>query len=93
MNICHNCGEYRVDKTIDPKGPFAICPVCQHKHNFYQLPLLTVCGPSGAGKTTVCERITGKVDEVVILDADILWRSEFNSPNNHYRDFLKPGCV
>ncbi|MCP4423314.1 MAG: AAA family ATPase [Chloroflexi bacterium] len=89
MNVCSNCGKYRADKTIDSEGPIAICPVCQHKHPFQQLPLLIVCGPNGAGKTTVCKRIVGTVKEVVILDADILWRPEFNDPDNHYRDFFE----
>jgi broad-specificity NMP kinase len=89
INVCHNCGQYRADKTVDPKGPFAICPVCQHPHSFRQLPLFVVCGPSGAGKSTVCERLVGTVTEVVILDADILWRPEFNKPDDHYRDFFE----
>jgi hypothetical protein len=89
INVCHNCGQYRVDKTIDPKGPFAICPVCQHPHSFRQLPLFVVCGPSGAGKSTVCERLVGTVTEVVILDADILWRPESNKPDDKYRDFFE----
>jgi ABC-type cobalamin/Fe3+-siderophores transport system ATPase subunit len=89
INACHNCGQYRADKTIDPKGPFAICPVCQHPHSFRQLPLFVVCGPSGAGKSTVCERLVGTMTEVVILDADILWRPEFNKPADHYRDFFE----
>jgi hypothetical protein len=89
INVCHNCGQYRADKIIDPKGPFAICPVCQHPHSFRQLPLFVVCGPSGAGKSTVCERLVITVTEVVILDADILWRPEFNKPDDHYRDFFE----
>ncbi|VAW31794.1 hypothetical protein MNBD_CHLOROFLEXI01-1879 [hydrothermal vent metagenome] len=87
LNVCHNCGEYRADKIIDAKESVAICPICQHKHPFRQLPLLIVCGPSGAGKSTVCERIAGTMEKVVVLDADILWRPEFNKPDNNYRDF------
>lgn len=89
INICHNCGQYRADKIIDPTGPFAICPLCQHPHRFRQLPLLIVCGPSGGGKSTVCERIAGTIDEAVVLDADILWRPEFNKPDDQYRDFFE----
>jgi hypothetical protein len=89
FNVCYNCGQIRADKVIDPKGPFAICPLCQHRHPFRQLPLLMVCGPSAAGKSTVCQRITGAVEEVIALDADILWRPEFNKPDDHYRDFYE----
>ena len=89
INVCHNCGQYRADKIIDPKGPIAICPLCLHQHSFHQLPLFIVCGPSGAGKSTVCQRLVGTALEVVILDADILWRPEFSKPDNHYRDFFE----
>ena len=89
INDCDNCGEYRADKIIDPNGPFAICPLCGHKKRFRQLPLFIICGPSAAGKSTVCDRITGTIEEVVILDADILWRPAFNKPENNYRDFFE----
>jgi ribose 1,5-bisphosphokinase PhnN len=89
LNVCQNCGEYRSDKTIDPSGPFAICPLCRYKHLFRHLPLVIVCGPSAAGKSTVCNQLVGKIEDVVLLDADILWRPEFNTPDNQYRDFFE----
>lgn len=89
LNVCNNCGQYRADKIIDPDGPDAICPICRHPHPFRRLPLLTVCGPSGAGKSTVCRLLTGRLDRVLLLDADILWRPEFNTPEDSYRDFFE----
>jgi predicted kinase len=89
FNVCHNCGLYRADKTIDPSGPYAICPECGHKHPFWQLPLLIVSGASGAGKSTVCQALLGKLEDVVLLDSDILWRPEFNTPEDNYRDFFE----
>jgi len=80
---------YRADKIIDPTGPFAVCPECGVKHPFKQLPLLIVSGASAAGKTAVCQRMLGQVDQVVLLDSDILWRPEFNSPETHYRDYFE----
>jgi 2-phosphoglycerate kinase len=80
---------YRADKTIDPAGPFAICPECGFKHPFLQLPLLIVSGASGAGKSTVCQRLTGQTTQAVLLDSDILWRSEFNSPETNYREYFE----
>lgn len=88
MNVCFQCGLYRADKTIDPAGPFAICPECGYKHPFRQLPLLIVSGASSAGKTTVCQQLVGQVTEAVLLDSDILWRPEFNTPETKYRDFF-----
>lgn len=89
MNICFNCGQYRPDKVIDPDGSYAICPECGYKHSFLQLPLLIVSGASGSGKSTVCRRLMGKLREVVLLEADILWQPEFNKAENKYRDFFE----
>jgi len=89
FNVCHNCGLYRADKIIDPSGPYAICPECGYKHPFQQLPLLIVSGASGAGKSSVCQALIGKLDNLVLLDADILWRPEFNTPEDKYRNFFE----
>jgi hypothetical protein len=89
LNVCYKCGLYRADKLIDPDGPFAICPECGHKHPFLQLPLLIVSGASGAGKSALCQHLLGQQRQVVLLDADILWRPEFNQPENNYSDFLE----
>jgi hypothetical protein len=80
---------YHADKIIDPTGPFAICPECGYKHPFQQLPLLIVSGASGTGKTTVCQHLLGQVTQAVLLDSDILWRPEFNTPATNYRDFFE----
>jgi AAA domain-containing protein len=88
MNICFQCGIYRADKIIDPDGPVAICPECGYRHRFARLPLLIVSGASGAGKSTVCRILLGRLPQVVILDSDILWRSEFNSPEYGSPDFI-----
>ena len=89
FNVCHHCGLYLADKIIDPAGPFAVCPECGHKHLFKRLPLLMVSGASGAGKSTVCHQLLGQLDQVVLLDSDILWRPEFNLPENNYRNFFE----
>lgn len=89
MNVCYNCGEYRVDKEIDPAGPYAICPLCGFKHEFRMLPLLMIGGASGVGKTTVYNHSVGTLNDVVVLEADILWQSEFNQPENNYRAFFE----
>lgn len=89
MNVCYQCGLYRADKVIDPAGPFAICPECGYKHPFRQLPLLIVSGASGAGKSSVCQYLLGRVTQAVLLDIDILWRPEFNASETGYRDFFE----
>ena len=89
FNVCHNCGLYRADKIIDPSGPYAVCPECGHKHLFRRSSLSIVSGASGAGKSSVCQALLGKLDTVILLDSDILWRPEFNTPENKYRDFFE----
>lgn len=88
MNVCLRCGIYRADKIIDPDGPVAICPECGYQHRFAQHPLLIVSGASGAGKSTVCHSLLGRLTQVVVLDSDILWRSEFNSPEDNFAGFF-----
>jgi broad-specificity NMP kinase len=80
---------YRADKIIDPSGPFAICPECGYQHPFLYLPLFVVSGASGTGKTTVCNQLTGQYQESVLLDSDILWRAEFDKPDDHYREYFE----
>jgi len=89
MNVCFQCGIYHADKIIDPSGPFAICPECGYQHSFLYLPLLVVSGASGTGKSTVCNHLVGRYQESVLLDSDILWRSEFNTPDDHYREYFE----
>ncbi len=89
INVCVHCGAYRADKIIDANGPFAICPECGVPHRFVQLPLLVVSGASGAGKSAVCNALVGRMNHVVVLDSDILWRPEFDTPSNHYRDYFE----
>ncbi len=89
MNVCFQCGIYRADKIIDPVGPYAVCPECGYKHRFLCLPLFVVSGASGAGKSTICHHLLSQLRQVVLLDSDILWRSEFNTPGAHYREFFE----
>lgn len=89
MNICIQCGEDHPDKVIEPDGPFAICPECGHKQSFLQLPLLLVGGASGSGKSSICQFLLGKRQDVIVLEGDLLWREEFNKPDEKYRDFFE----
>lgn len=87
FNVCPQCGLYSDAKEIDPAGPVAICAECGYRHPFRQLPLYCVTGASGAGKTAACRHLVGNLPGYVVLEADILWRPEFNRPENDYRDF------
>jgi hypothetical protein len=87
FNVCPGCDEYSVEKLIDPAGPFAICPYCGHQHRFIQLPLFVLTGASGIGKSTLCLELTAKVSKCVVLESDILWRTEFATPDDNYHDY------
>ncbi len=89
MNVCFKCGKYRADKLIDPMGPYAICPECGFRLNFVMSPLFIVSGASGTGKTTICQSLLGQISQIVLLDSDIIWRPEFNTPETQYRDFFE----
>ena len=85
FNVCPNCGDYRADKVVVPEG--AICPNCNFRYEFIRLPLFILTGASGAGKSTVCLKLVGKIKDVVVMESDILWRSEFDHPQTNYRDY------
>jgi predicted ABC-type ATPase len=87
FNVCPQCGEYSVEKTIDPSGPFAICPFCHCAHPFLRQPLFIITGPSGVGKTTVCLALVPLMQEGVVMESDILWRAFPATPENNYRDY------
>jgi len=89
LNVCFQCGMYRADKIIDATGSFAICPECGFHHPFHRLPLLIISGASGTGKSTVCNHLISRYQGAVLLDSDILWRDEFNKPENNYRDYFE----
>lgn len=59
------------------------------KKQLNQLPLLVVSGASGAGKSAVYQTLLGKLNEVVMLEGDLIWRPEFNQPETKYRDFFE----
>lgn len=54
-----------------------------------KLPLLVVSGASGAGKSAVYQSLLGKINEVVMLEGDLIWRSAFDKPETHYREFFE----
>jgi hypothetical protein len=87
FNTCPGCGEWEVEKAIDEHGPFAVCSVCGHRQSFLLLPLYRVVGASASGKSTICRVLMGRVTSHVVLEADVLWRAEFDTPSDEYRAF------
>jgi hypothetical protein len=87
FNVCPNCGEYSVEKRIDPSGPFAVCPYCQYAHPFLQQPLFIISGASGAGKSTVGLALVSVLKECVVIESDILWGMVPAAPEDNYRSY------
>ncbi len=87
FNSCANCGLSQTTHEFDPAG-FAVCPGCGHRRPFRRLPLLLVGGPAGAGKSTVGGLLLGEVTEAVLIESDLLWRREFNTPGDGYCDYF-----
>ena len=89
FNVCLQCGAYHADKEIVPDVPAAVCPACGHAHPFRRLPLYLVCGASGTGKSAVCNDLAARFDGAILLEGDILWRPEFDRPEDGYRDLFE----
>lgn len=87
FNVCPGCGLYRVDRQVHTERSVAICPECQLEFPFKLLPMFVVTGASGCGKSSVLLYLSGNTDAVVCLDSDILWREEFNKPEDDYAEY------
>ncbi|HEX8146144.1 MAG TPA: hypothetical protein VF591_02990 [Pyrinomonadaceae bacterium] len=66
-----------------------VCPSCGDRRPFRRLPLLLVGGPAGAGKSTVGASLLGGLTEAVLIESDLLWRPEFNTPEDGYDDYSR----
>jgi gluconate kinase len=78
---------YSAEKTVEPEGPFAVCPHCGYKHRFIQLSLFVITGASGSGKSMVCLELPGKMSECVFIECDLFWCPHFDRPEEDYRGF------
>jgi rRNA maturation protein Nop10 len=93
FNVCPQCGEYCVEKVIEPcepgsaKAAYAICPFCHYAHRFLRQPLFIITGASGVGKSTACLALVPILNECVVLESDILWGMIQATPEDNYRDY------
>lgn len=77
--ICPGCGMYKTEKAVRITGNKgeSTCAECGHVHEFRAMPLYVVIGASGTGKSTIALHMQQTQQEVLALDGDLLWRSEF----------------
>ena len=81
---------YSEEKEIRPGEGWraqAVCPGCGYAHPFSRLPLYVITGASGTGKSALALALAGSHAGFVHLESDILWRPEFNCPEDDFRDY------
>ena len=88
FNTCTACGLSHVEPNLDDEGRL-VCTSCGAGREFRRLPLLMVGGPAGAGKSTVGATLLGHVTDVIIIESDLLWRREFNTPEDGYNSYFR----
>lgn len=87
FNACPRCGLSQAEPRFDPAG-FHVCPECGDRRPHRLLPLLLVGGPAGAGKSTCGALLLGELTEAVVVESDLLWRPEFNTPGDGYHSYF-----
>jgi hypothetical protein len=88
FNVCVACGLSQTEPEFDESGSL-VCPACGDRKAFRRLPLLLVGGPAGAGKSTAGASLLGVLTEAVLIESDLLWRREFNTPEDNYNDYFR----
>jgi predicted kinase len=70
MLTCLACGVGDVS-SLPTHGRMLRCRRCGEERPFARPPLLVVTGTSGAGKSTICARLAGRIPGALLLDADV----------------------
>jgi DNA-directed RNA polymerase subunit RPC12/RpoP len=88
---CEACGAGRDLIQIPARGTVLRCPQCGHERRYVRPPLLIVTGTPGAGKSTICARLAGRIPGAVLLDADVFAGQMISDvpPNEEYPAFWR----
>lgn len=79
--VCARCGARAERPHVDRRLPAIVCPGCGHRHRFRRLPLLSLTGASGTGKSTVARLLVEPLgDGYVVLEQDVLWQAGLHDP-------------
>ena len=84
LACCPSCGERSIERLV--ADSMMVCD-CGYRHPIALRPLLLVTGASGTGKTTIAMRLGGTFPGAVVLDQDILWMPEMDTPEDNWRRF------
>jgi predicted kinase len=68
--VCEACGGHQ--RLMPLVGDALACGHCGASRALVRPPLMVVAGAAASGKSTLCQRLAGTVDGVVVLDADVL---------------------
>jgi len=60
---------------------------CGHRRPIKLVTMYVLTGASGAGKSTIGDELLGRVSDLVVLEADILWAPEMDIPEDGYARF------
>ena len=85
---CETCGGQGRLKVV---GDALVCPLCGGRRAFVRPPLMVIAGAGGSGKSTLCSRLAGSIDDVVAIDADVFSKDLISvvSPNRDYPSFWR----
>ena len=83
--VCPGC---EMPSTERPVIDGAVTCDCGHRRPWVLRPLSVLTGASGSGKTTVGSGLVGRTQGTVVLDSDILWGPEMDTPDDGYAKFV-----
>jgi broad-specificity NMP kinase len=79
--ICVGCGARAQRPRVDPGVPALVCATCDHRQPFQWLPMWSLTGPSGTGKSTVAQLLLDRLaDRYVVVEQDVLWQAGLRDP-------------
>lgn len=84
--VCPSCGEWSTERPV--QDSMVLC-TCGYRHPISRRPLLLVTGASGSGKSAIAVRLAGNFTHAVVLDQDILWGPEMDTPEDNWRRFRR----
>jgi broad-specificity NMP kinase len=88
LQICVGCGTRFAPPVVAPDGPVLVCAACGHRQPFRRLPLFSLTGPSGTGKSTVARLLADELDGLaVVVEQDVLWTAGLQDPADDFGRF------
>ena len=82
--VCRSCGAWSTERPVVKAAVVCRCGHCRPV-NLRELFVLT--GASGTGKSTIGDELLGQIEDPVVLETDILWAPEMNTPQDGYARF------